>query len=202
MNKDRQKLKIYDDWFEYFKDSISDDHLGYNVIFVSDCDGILTDGRSYFNENKTHKSYGSYDKEAIRFIVDYMGDSIQFVSDDSKGYIITNSRINHLNLSTKSREIFCSNKGPKARYELLKNIHEQQQMAFDEKYILVFLGDSLSDIPALSVADIAMTTNNAPDEVKKYCNYVSPLNGGMGGFADCIFHFYENLKDVKSILNI
>ena len=47
-----------------------------------------------------------------------------------------------------------------------------------------------------------MTTNNAPDEVKEYCNYVSKYNGGLGGYADCIFHFYENFKYVKTILNI
>lgn len=193
MNKNRQKLEVYNNWFEYFKDSISEDHLGYKIIFVSDCDGILTDGRSYFNEAKTHKSYGSYDKEAIKFICDYMDDVIYFVSDDKIGSKITGNRINHLKKSTNNKQVYFIVQSPQERYELVKSLKTPQN-------IVVFIGDSLSDIPALSIADIAMTTNNAPNEVKKYCNYVSSLNGGIGGFADCIFHFYENLKDVKSII--
>jgi len=196
MNKNRQKLEVYyNNWFEYFKDSISEDHLGHKIIFVSDCDGILTDGRSYFNDTKTHKSYGSYDKEAVKFICDYIDDVIYFVSDDKIGSKITENRINHMKKSTNNKQVYFMVQSPQERYELVKYLKTPNN-------IVVFIGDSLSDIPALSAADIAMTTNNAAPQVKEYCNYVSLLNGGVGGFADCIFHFYENLKDVKTILKI
>lgn len=196
MNKNRKKLEVYyNNWFEYFKDSIGEDHLEHKIIFVSDCDGILTDGRSYFNDVKTHKSYGSYDKEAVKFICDYIDDVIYFVSDDKIGSKITENRINHMKKSTNNKQVYFMVQSPQERYELVKYLKTPNN-------IVVFIGDSLSDIPALSAADIAMTTNNAAPQVKEYCNYVSSLNGGMGGFADCIFHFYENLKDVKSILKI
>ena len=195
MKLERKKLDInkYDSWFDFLKSTI--DKKGYKIIFVSDCDGILTDGRSYFNTEKTHKSYGSYDKEAINFITKYMDDTIYFISDDKIGYKITESRIKHLNNSCKG-DIELLNKSPKERKKLIEDIREIEDLSFNKKYIIVFLGDSLSDIPALSIADIAMTTNNAPDEVKEYCNYSSKYNGGMGGFADCIFHFYEYFNEI------
>jgi len=206
MNKERKKLDLnkYNNWFEYLKDSIKKIHDGYKVIFISDCDGILTDGRSYFTKDgKTHKSYGSYDKEAIRFITDYMNDSLDFLTDDKDGIKIHEDRINHLSNSCKELSFELINKSPKERLEYIQNLklHFKNFKDF-KKVIIVFIGDSLSDIPALSEADIAMTTNNAPDEVKEYCNYISKYNGGMGGYADCIFHFYENFKNVKTILNI
>ena len=206
MNKDRKKLdlKKFKDWFEYLKDSIKESHSGYKVIFVSDCDGILTDGRSYFTKDeKTHKSYGSYDKEAIRFITDYMNDTLDFLTDDKDGMAIHKTRIKHLSNSCNWLSFELINKSPKERLEYIQNLKFHFRNIKDfKKVIIVFIGDSLSDIPALSEADIAMTTNNAPDEVKEYCNYVSKYNGGMGGYADCIFHFYENFKDVKKILDI
>jgi len=206
MNKERKKLdlKKFKDWFEYLKDSIKHDHDGYKVIFVSDCDGILTDGRSYFTKDeKTHKSYGSYDKEAIRFITDYMNDTLDFITDDKDGMAIHKTRIKHLSNSCNRLNFELINKSPKERLEYIQYLKFQfRNPKYWKKVIIVFIGDSLSDIPALSEADIAMTTNNAPDEVKEYCNYISKYNGGMGGYADCIFHFYENFKNVKTILNI
>ena len=210
MNKKRKKLDLskYTNWFEYLKNSIQKDHDGYKVIFVSDCDGILTDGRSYFTKDeKTHKSYGSYDKEAIRFITDYMNDTLDFITDDKDGIEIHKTRIHHLSDSCKYLSFEIINKSPQERYEYIKYLRNQFKYFRSDVYeykgvVIVFIGDSISDIPALSEADIAMTTNNAPDEVKEYCNYVSKYNGGVGGYADCIFHFYENFKYVKTILNI
>lgn len=189
MEKYRLKLDLtkYNSWFDYFKSTIN---VNVPIIFVSDCDGILTDGRSYFNEAKTHKSYGSYDKEAVKFICDYMNDIIYFVSDDKIGSKITENRINHLKKSANNKLVYFMVQSPQERYELVKSLKTP-------KNIVVFIGDSLSDISALSVADIAMTTNNAAPQVKEYCNYVSTYNGGVGGFADCIFHFYGNLEKIK-----
>ena len=122
MKLERKKLDInkYDSWFDFLKSTI--DKKGYKIIFVSDCDGILTDGRSYFNTEKTHKSYGSYDKEAINFITKYMDDTIYFISDDKIGYKITESRIKHLNNSCKG-DIELLNKSPKERKKLIEEIY-------------------------------------------------------------------------------
>ena len=204
MDKNRLRLDLnkFDTWFDYLKDAIEKCHEGYKVIFVSDCDGILTDGRSYFTKDKkTHKSYGSYDKEAIRFIVDYMNDTLDFLTDDADGFEIHKSRIEHLSDACQGLSFNLINKSPKERLAYIRYLKYQFKYSKDyKKVIIVFIGDSLSDIPALSEADIAMTTNNAPNEVKAYCNYVSKYDGGLGGYADCIFHFYENFDKVKSIL--
>ena len=55
-------------------------------------------------------------------------------------------------------------------------------------YFVVFVGDSISDIPAGKIADMFCTTNNGFEEVKENCHFVSSRNGGNGGFAQIIYY--------------
>jgi 3-deoxy-D-manno-octulosonate 8-phosphate phosphatase KdsC-like HAD superfamily phosphatase len=152
----------------------------------------LTDGRHYYNKyEKKLKSYGSYDKEAIRFITDYRRDEIFFVSDDKAGWDITNIRLSHLkNNIENSHKIMFDNISAEGRYELVENAINRKDI-FKHIENVVFIGDSLSDIKAMSLATWVGTTANAPRHVHYYVDYVSKYEGGKGGFADIIFHYYE-----------
>lgn len=181
----------YHDWFQMTYETYVKNLNKPTTLFISDCDGILTDGRSYFNKNKAMKSYGSYDKEAIRFITDTCGDIIWFVSSDKQGWEITSARLDHVKKSLKNPFKFDfliadSN----LRETLVQNQRNRHELE------VVFIGDSLSDIPALSRANWAACTQNAPQDVKEYCNYASNLVGGQGGLADIIFYFYKNYENL------
>jgi len=187
LDEHRKLEPQYKTWFDKF---LNENKTSRKVIFVSDCDGILSDGKNVYNEiHKIFKNYGQYDKDAIKYITDYANDRIIFVTGDKKGFNITKKRINDIISSCNNKEnINIYNYDSETRYNLIKELKDNNY-----KYI-VFIGDSLSDIPALSEADFSLTVNNAPSDVKSYCNYVSSLKGSEGGFADCIFSFYKYIS--------
>lgn len=179
-------------WFDFFRLYYCD--VQSKFIFVSDCDGILTNGKNiYTKDGKIAKEYGAYDKEAIQFITDYMMNKIYFVTNDSNGMNIHMKRINDIKKGLNcSHLINIKEASPEYRLQFIKELKQK-----NDGYKIVFIGDSYSDIPSLVEADFALTVNNAPDEVKYYCNYVSKKDGGNGGFEDCIFEFYKNIHNIN-----
>ena len=111
-----------------------------------------------------------------------------FVSSDSEGMPITRARLDHLNSKNILTYFECGHT------ERLNIIREY----VDKNYVVGFIGDSLSDIASLNIATFAGTTANAPAEVKKYCDFISELDGASGGFADLIYNFH--LKTVNNII--
>jgi 3-deoxy-D-manno-octulosonate 8-phosphate phosphatase (KDO 8-P phosphatase) len=146
-------------------------------IIISDCDGILTDGTSiYTQDGKIAKIYGSYDTEAIKSAVDNEIDFL-FVSNDNNGWPITKKRLDEYKNRGWCEYTLATGK---ERKELVKKYK-------DEGYFVIFVGDSISDIPAGKEANLFCTTNNGFSEVKSECYYVSKRNGGNGGFAQIIY---------------
>lgn len=147
------------------------------IIVISDVDGVLTNGQSIYTvDGKVGKIFGSYDKEAIiyarQFSIEFL-----FVSSDKNGWSITSRR-----LSEWTEKGWCD-------YKLANDV-EREKIIEDYKnkgYYVIFIGDSISDIPAGNKADYFATTNNAFDKVKRQCDYVSSRDGGNGGFAEIIY---------------
>lgn len=180
----------YNNWFEKFYKTTHIDDI--HIIFISDCDGILSDGKNVYNaQDKILKNYGQYDKEAIKYICDYAKDKIIFVTGDKNGFDITKKRLQDITNSCLNKSnINLELKNSEERRELISKLLIEK-LSYDSNTIVVFIGDSLSDIPALSKANYGLTVNNAPTDVKYYCNYASHLNGSEGGFADCVFELYK-----------
>lgn len=159
-------------------------------VVISDCDGILTDSKSLYTEDgKFAKSYGAYDKEMMEFMID-LGWRFIFVTTDKAGAAITDSRLTHLEKIDPAK-IIHQVLGARERARLV------EKMVVDGCKVL-FVGDSLSDIESLNVATWAATTANAPDIVKQYCDYVSELDGGSGGFADILFAVHREIMEHPS----
>jgi len=189
---EKKELDTNTTWFKKFYDDNKLETRHKKTIFIVDCDGVMTDGRSYFDKDgKYAKSYGSYDKEAIQFAVDVCKDQIIFVTDDKEGFPITSARIDKLIDSvSESNNIAKSKMNWKEREMLVMQIRDESY--FNKIDVdIVFIGDSFSDIPAMSRADYAFTTNNAPKQVREYANYTSTTNGGIGALSEIIFTYYE-----------
>ncbi len=160
-------------------------------VVVSDCDGILTDSKSlYTKDGKFAKTYGAYDKEMMELMLD-LGWKFIFVTTDKAGAAITDSRLTHLE-KIDPVKIIHQVLGARERARLV------EKMVADGCKVL-FVGDSLSDIESLNVATWAATTANAPDIVKKYCDYASELHGGSGGFADILYAMHEEIMNHSSV---
>lgn len=161
-------------WSKNFASNYSKEYIDMKKIIISDCDGILTDGNMiYDDEKKKFKTYGCHDKEMYK-LARNLGWQFIFVSNDKRGFNITDTRVHDFAI----RHV-CLLDG-KQREDLVNNYKK-------EGYLVVFLGDSPSDLNAASSANICATTNNCFDPIKPYFNYVSNKDGGHGGFADIIY---------------
>lgn len=63
--------------------------------------------------------------------------------------------------------------------EILKNFSLKQ----DE---VAYIGDDLMDLPVLKRVGFSVCPNDAPEELKKIVDYISPFFGGKGVFRDLI----------------
>ncbi len=185
INLYRDKLdKEYDSWADYqvIHEFNSKGYKEMKKIVICDCDGILTDGNQVqfaarhttSGGYKGAKIFGSHDKEIASLFTRLCWD-ILFVTNDSDGKDITKSRITQSIPQAKFK--FA---GPSERAKIVREY-------VDKGYVVVFCGDSPSDLAATREADYACTTQNCFTPIKNYFNYVSEHDGGHGGFAEILW---------------
>ena len=169
-------------WADYFKSNHTSEYINMKKIIISDCDGILTDGNMTYDENrKRFKTYGCHDKELFNIAKD-LGWEFIFVTDDKTGRDITDRRISN------SFKLHVTEANSKEREELVNKYK-------DAGYIVVFIGDSPSDLNAAGRANICATTYNCFEYIKSFFHYVSKYQGGHGGFADILYQLMLMNKD-------
>ena len=169
-------------WADYFKSQHTSEYINMKKIIISDCDGILTDGNMTYDENrKRFKTYGCHDKELFNIAKD-LGWEFIFVTDDKTGCDITDRRISN------SFKLHVTEANSKEREELVNKYK-------DAGYIVVFIGDSPSDLNAAGRANICATTYNCFEYIKSFFHYVSKYQGGHGGFADILYQLMLMNKD-------
>lgn len=169
-------------WADYFKSRHTLEYINMKKIIISDCDGILTDGNMLYDENrKRFKTYSCYDKELYDIAKD-LGWEFLFLTDAGSAIDITNTIINK---SFMSHVIIADQN---EREKLVKKYR-------DGGYIVVFIGDSPSDLMAVRAANICATTDNCFEYIKPFFHYVSRYQGGYGGFADILYQLMLMDKD-------
>lgn len=181
-------------------------------IIVSDCDGVLTDGTSIVGQHpndytgvgtlgKFAKVYGSYDKEAIKFMQDMKWD-FEFVTADKEGFHVTNQRIKHL----INKDVLVRN-GEERRAVI-------DYLANEGYSYIVFVGDSLSDLetlysPSLNFfcymptidafhesAKYIMTNHlklSDEEQYRKFKTFTSKV-GAHGGFAENLYGIHKFVR--------
>ena len=175
-NDNRKKLETGKNHIDLLMEKfmVNEEFINKKKVAIIDCDGIISTNEFLYDVNgKSMKSYGCYDHEMIKFCKSINWKFI-FVSADSNGFEISKNRV---------KDLHCPiyNFSWMERSNLVKNY-------INNGYITLFIGDSISDINAMSNATIAATVNNAPDLVKEYCDYISNKNGGYGGLADILYN--------------
>lgn len=167
---------------------LDEEYVRKKKIAIIDCDGIISDGKSYYSEEgKALKRYGAYDKEMIKFLLKYNWD-FYFVTDDSSGFSITERRFN--DFLGRSEHTFFKRLSPIERYKLVN-------LSKKEYNLVLFIGDSLSDIPSLLSADIGASVMNAPSIVKNYSDISSDNIGSEGALADILYFIHINNGKIR-----
>ena len=149
-------------------------------MFLTDCDGCMTDGGMYYSEKGDEmKKFNTSDGVALKIIKDkgiitgiITGENVKLVKKRAQ------------KLEVDIVEIGCDNK--------LEKIKELSEIYSINLCQIAYLGDDLNDIDVMKAVGYPFCPKNAIDEIKQLSIFVSDKNGGEGVIRDIVDKFFNN----------
>jgi len=150
-------------------------------ILILDCDGVLTDGGMYFDAGgQAMKRFDVKDGFGLVRLA-AMGFPTAVVSGDDSPISAARCRIlriAHVVLGRMDKE--------QAVTELLESTGIAAESA-------VYIGDDLSDLPAMHVVGLGVAVADATDAVKAQADWVTERGGGQGAVREVCDAIIEQL---------
>lgn len=144
------------------------------TTLLFDIDGVLTDGKVLVMESgEMVRNMNSKDGYALNLAI-------------KKGYRLavisggTNQAVKNALSRNGVTEVFISQHDKLACFNEYVALH---QLTMEE---IVFMGDDLPDYEIMSRVGLAVCPNDAVQEIKEICQYISPKPGGEGCVRDII----------------
>ncbi len=145
-----------------------------------DIDGVMTDGSLTFDENGVeYKTFNAKDGQGIVMI--------------TKAGIITavitardNGTVKHRFEVLGMTRLFM---GQKNKILAMEQLLKDYNLDFSQ---VAYMGDDLPDLCVLEKVGLACCPNDAVDEVKKVCHFVSSKNGGRGAVRELTDLIYKS----------
>jgi 3-deoxy-D-manno-octulosonate 8-phosphate phosphatase (KDO 8-P phosphatase) len=144
------------------------------TTFIFDVDGVLTDGTVLVLENGLQARRMSIkDGYALQLAIK-KGYRLLVISGAAASPVI--DRLNKLGIT----DIHMGLSDKKA---FIKNFISNKNLSADQ---VLFMGDDIPDLSAMSVVGLPVCPADAVTEIKEVSKYISPLNGGYGCVRDVI----------------
>lgn len=157
-------------------------------LVIFDVDGVLTDGRLYFNEKGVElKAFNVHDGQGMKLLLEHNIEVAIITHHDSP---IVVRRMEKLGIE----HVFLG-EGPKLRtYEaLIKKLN-----VTDEE--VAYLGDDLPDLPVIQRVGLGIAVANAASQILPYADWQTRLPGGHGAARE-VCDFILKAKDLtQSVL--
>lgn len=143
-------------------------------IVLTDCDGVLTDGGMYYYNNGVEgKKFNTRDGMAMQILK----------ANGIKTGIITGENTKIVENRANKLKIDYLYMGVKNKYKILLEICEKENITPNNT---AYIGDDINDLEILKNVGFSACPNDAMEEVKKICNFVSSKDGGKGVVRDVI----------------
>jgi 3-deoxy-D-manno-octulosonate 8-phosphate phosphatase (KDO 8-P phosphatase) len=150
-----------------------DNKLSKIKLAVFDVDGVLTDGKLYFNDQGIeHKAFDVRDGLGIKLLMD----------SDVEVAIITGRK------SQASRARLFENLGIRHYYEgkldklsTLHSVVEGMDLSMSE---VLYMGDDLIDLSVMLAVGVSVAVDDAVEEVKEVADIISSKKGGCGAVRE------------------
>ena len=144
-------------------------------LFISDVDGVFTDGSFYVNgEGQEYKKFSARDGLGIGLL---KAAEIPIAIISGKHSEATTYRMEELGIT---EDVYQGRIQKIGIYQRIKEKYE-----FEDKEI-AYIGDDLVDIPILKKVGCSFTVPDACEEVKSYCSYTTNKSGGDGALREVI----------------
>ncbi len=142
--------------------------------FIFDVDGVLTDGSVQSFANGEHaRTFYIKDGYAIEKAIQNGYNVIIISGGFEKG---VENRLKFLGV----KDIFL---GVKDKLELYTNYKKDHALNEDQ---ILYMGDDIPDYKMLKLVGLPTCPNDAANDIKEICKYISPFSGGRGAARDVI----------------
>lgn len=143
-------------------------------LFLTDCDGCLTDGGMYYTESGDEfKKFNTKD-----------GMGFQLLRENGVlTGIVTGENTNIVANRAKKLKADILIQGETDKLSAIKRICDEREIKLSE---VAYVGDDINDLEAVSGVGYGCTVKNAIDAVKKAAVYESEREGGSGAVREII----------------
>lgn len=149
-------------------------------LFLTDCDGCLTDGGMYISDNGCEiKKFNAQDGKGLQLLRE----------SDVKTGIITGETSNLINERARKLKIDYLKMGIVDKKSIVCDLCEEMKITPNQ---VAYVGDDINDLEVINMVGVGCCVNNAMECVKNIADYISPYSGGSGAVRDCIEHLYRN----------
>jgi len=139
-------------------------------LFITDIDGVWTDGGMYYDQSGNEwKKFNTSDSAGVLFLR-LLNIPLAIITGEDTEIVRKRAeklKVNHLYMGVKDKlmvaEELCASLG----------------ISMDE---LAYIGDDINDISLLKAVGISATPINAPQYIQKLVDWVIPVKGGDGAF--------------------
>lgn len=154
-------------------------------LFLTDIDGVWTDGGMYYGENGDEfKKFNTSDSAGVLFCR---------LSNIKVGIITGENSQAVKRRADKLKIEYCFlgiNDKVKVAEELLNILN----ISWEE---VAYIGDDINDIQLLNKVGLSACPSNSKDYIKKLVDWVIPTRGGDGAFR----HFVEKYLETEELLD-
>jgi len=155
-------------------------NFGDIQMLVLDVDGVLTDGTLIINANGGEsKCFNSLDGHGIKM---WQRAGLKVALLSGRASEPTRRRAEQLQIEYVFED--CHDKLP-----MLEKFLDRLGLSPEAA---AYIGDDLTDLPAVRYAGFGVAVANAVDEVKKYADYVTIRPGGGGAVREVIEYILKN----------
>ncbi len=148
-------------------------------LVAFDVDGVMTDGSLTFDENGVeYKTFNAKDGQGI-VMLNKAGIKTAIITARDNGTV--KHRFEVLGMSNLYM-------GQKNKILAMKELLEIYNLDFSQ---VAYMGDDLPDLCVLKEVGLASCPNDAVDEVKNVCCFVSVKNGGKGAIRELTDLIYK-----------
>lgn len=192
------RIKIYpmceDSFFEIDEPSdwIIMEHMMYNrrkmssinniKLFVTDCDGVLTDGGMYYtDQGDAMKKFNTRDGMGISLLKTQGIITVLITGENSQ---IAQKRAEKL----KFDKIFL---GVNNKADILKKICAEYSVSLSET---AYIGDDINDLECIQICGLSACPADADKKVMECADYVCTHNGGCGAVREFAEYILDKRK--------
>lgn len=141
-------------------------------LFVTDCDGVMTDGGMYYTENGDElKKFNTKDGKGIELLRNQGILTCIITGEDSQ--IVSNR--------AKKLKIDYVFKGIENKYQVLSDLLDELGLTFNQ---VAYIGDDLNDVECIGAVGLGFAVADAIDTAKNAAKIILQTEGGKGAIRE------------------